>query len=159
MASSIPCRKSRFAGRFASCHKHTNPSLLSISKICLDVPWQFPASLKLHPPPSLTPMLMFANKLIHPFCHIPLPALLRPQLYSMKFSRLWLFLFDFFVIHQATMVLFSPIIPDRTWKAKTFHVKICPWKVSPQTSLFTHWGLPETVCPPSKPPSSLLYAS
>lgn len=57
MASSTACRKSSLALRSASCHKHTHLSLLSIAKICLDVPWQFPACLKLSPPPSLTPAL------------------------------------------------------------------------------------------------------
>lgn len=57
MASSRPYRKSRLAVRFTGCLNPTNLSLLSIYKICFDVPWQFLASLKLHPPPSLTPAL------------------------------------------------------------------------------------------------------
>lgn len=62
MASSTPCRKSWRAVRFTSCHKHRNLSLLSIFKIYLHLPRQFPASSKLHSPSSLSPVLNFCHQ-------------------------------------------------------------------------------------------------
>lgn len=82
MASSTPCRKSRRAVRFTSCHKHTNLSLLSIFKICLHVPRQFPASSKLHSPSSLIPVLNFYHQTNSPSVPFTSPSCIPTPLHD-----------------------------------------------------------------------------
>lgn len=109
MVSPTPCQKSRKAVTFASCHKHPNLSLLSVSKIRLDVLWQFPASLKFHPPPSLTPVLNVYWQTNSPTLPRTSPSCVKaPSPLHEVFQTSWLFLSHFLVIPEIMMVLFSP---------------------------------------------------